>query len=99
PQPGLPFLGAALQRLLEERPWAGTGLPRSERQILRAVAQGARTPAAVFGATWQMESAPYLGDSWVFRRIDELVQGDAPLLARSEDQLELTPAGQAALAG
>ena len=99
PQPGLPYLAAALRRLLEERPWVGSGLARSERQILRAVAEGARTPAAVFGATWQMESAPYLGDSWVYRRIDELVQSRRPLLARSASQLELTPAGQAALAG
>jgi hypothetical protein len=99
PQPGLPYLGAALRRLLEERPWVGSGLARSERQILRAVGEGARTPVAVFGATWQMEEAPYLGDSWVFRRIDDLVQSRRPLLARSDDQLELTPAGQMALAG
>jgi hypothetical protein len=99
PLPGLPYLAAALRRLLEERPWVGSGLARSERQILRAVAAGARTPAAVFGATWEMEEAPYLGDSWVFRRIDELAQGERPLLARSQDQLDLTPEGRKALAG
>jgi Domain of unknown function (DUF1835) len=99
PQPGLPYLGGALRRLLEERPWVGSGLARSERQILRAVGEGARTPRAVFGATWQMEEAPYLGDSWVFRRIDELVQSRRPLLVRSDNQLELTAAGQTALAG
>jgi hypothetical protein len=98
PLPGLPFLAAALRRLLEERPWTGSGLARSERQILRAVAAGARTPAEVFGATWQMEEAPYLGDSWVFRRIDGLAQGEHPLLATSGDGLELTPGGRQALA-
>jgi hypothetical protein len=99
PQPGLPYLAAALRRLLEERPWVGAGLARSERQILRAVAAGAHTPAAVFGATWQMEEAPYLGDDWLFRRIGELALGERPLLALSENQLELTPEGRRALAG
>ena len=62
PPPGLPYLAAAFGRLLEERPWVGAGLGRNERQILRAVASGARTPAAVFCATARMEEAPYLGD-------------------------------------
>jgi hypothetical protein len=97
PLPGLPFLAAALRRLLEERPWTGSGLARSERQILRAVAAGARTPGAVFRATWQMEEAPYLGDSWVFRRIDGLAQGERPLLATSDGGLELTPEGRQAV--
>ncbi|MDX6628256.1 MAG: hypothetical protein QOH00_502 [Gaiellales bacterium] len=99
PAPGLPYLAAAIRRLLEERPWVGSGLARSERQILRAVAAGARTPAAVFAATWQMEEAPYLGDSWLFRRIDELAQGKRALLERSENQLRLTAEGQNLLAG
>jgi hypothetical protein len=92
--PGLPFLARALCRLLEERPWTTSGLARSERQILRAVADGARTPHAVFSATWQMEEAPYLGDRWVFRRIDELTAGERPLLARGEEGLALTAAGR-----
>jgi uncharacterized protein DUF1835 len=99
PPPGLPYLAAALSRLLEERPWVGAGLARSERQILRAVASGARTPAAVFSATWEMEDAPYLGDSWVFRAIDALARGERPLLSISDDQLVLTTEGQRALAG
>jgi hypothetical protein len=95
----LPSLPAALDRLLEESPWAGAELGRSERQILRAVAAGAQTPAEVFRATQAMEEAPYAGDSWTFRRADELVSRDRPLLARGADGLRLTPAGQVALAG
>ena len=72
PLPGLPYLAAAIRRLLEERPWCGPGLARSERQILQAVAEGARTRVEAFTASWQMEQAPYMGDSWIFRRIDEL---------------------------
>jgi hypothetical protein len=95
--PGLPYLGAAIRRLLEERPWVGSALARSERQILRAVAAGARTPATVFAATLQMEEAPYMGDSWLFRRIHDLAQGERPLLAVRATQLELTPEGHEVL--
>lgn len=97
PCPELPLLGAAIRRLLEERPWAGSGLGRSERQILRAVAAGARTPADVFAQTQSMEEAPYVGDTWLFRRIDDLATGDHPLLTTTADRLDLTPAGRAAL--
>jgi Domain of unknown function (DUF1835) len=97
PLPGLPYLAAAIRRLLEERPWAGPGPGRSERQILRAVAEGARTPAEVFAATQAMEQAPYSGDDWIFSRIDELAAGDRPLLSSRAGRLELTPAGQAVL--
>lgn len=90
---GLPYLPGALRRLLEERPWAAEG--RSERQILRAVAAGVRTPAGIFAATWAMEEAPYAGDDWVFRRIDELARGDGALLTTTAAGIELTPAGRA----
>jgi Domain of unknown function (DUF1835) len=97
--PGLPFLGAALARLLEERPWSGQPVGRSERQILRAVAAGAATKEAVFAATWEMEEAPYMGDVWVWRRIGELASGTRPYLGSTSGQLSLTDEGRAALAG
>ena len=93
----LPYLSAALDRLLEESPWTNAPLGRSERQILRAVAAGAHTPGDVFLATQAMEEAPYAGDSWVYRRIDELVRREQPLLTRGAGGLRLTTAGQAAL--
>lgn len=95
--PSLPFLAPALRRLLEERPWSGPGPGRGERQILRAVAAGARTPGEVFAATWQMEEAPYMGDTWLWRRIDELVAAEPPLLTRASGRLELTAEGRAEL--
>jgi Domain of unknown function (DUF1835) len=95
--PGLPFLGAALRRLLEERPWSGERLGRSERQILSAVEAGAHTPAEVFAATWQMEAAPYMGDAWVWRRIDDLASGPWPLLAKAAGRIDLTERGRAAV--
>jgi hypothetical protein len=92
--PELPYLSGALRRLLEERPWAGPGLGRSERQILRAVAAGARTPMDVFLATTRMEEAPYSGDDWIFKRVDELASNR--LLTSTSDGLALTVAGEAA---
>ena len=41
-EPDMPFLAAALQRLLEEYPSACDGLSRTERQLLAAGAAGAR---------------------------------------------------------
>jgi hypothetical protein len=99
PLPGLPYLAPALRRLLEERPWAGPGPGRSERQILQAVAAGAHTPVEIFAATALMERAPYAGDTSLFRRIDELANGAHPLLTAAGGRLELTPDGHAALAG
>ncbi|HEY3613946.1 MAG TPA: hypothetical protein VGK92_09585 [Gaiellales bacterium] len=98
PHAGLPYLGRALARLLEERPWADGALGRSERQILRAVEAGAATREAVFAATWAMEEAPYMGDSWLWRRLAELARRDRPLLATGAGGLELTAAGRLALA-
>ncbi len=97
PLPGLPFLAAALRRLLEEQPWIGSGPGRSERQILSAVAAGARTPADVFVATQEMEEAPFTGDTWLFRRIDDLGRREPALLANGPNGLSLTAAGQAEL--
>jgi CRP-like cAMP-binding protein len=45
PLAGLPYLGAALLRLLEELPDVASGLSRTERQLLEAVAGGAATPS------------------------------------------------------
>ena len=76
----LPFLGGALERLLEELPEVGDGLSRTERQALQAIAGGARTPFEVFRATQDMEEAPFHGDAWFFRTLSALGQGDERLL-------------------
>jgi hypothetical protein len=78
--PGLPFLRNALRRLLEELPDAGSGLARSERQVLEAIAAGARTPVEVFAACQAREDAPFEGDTWAFRRMADLGAGALGLL-------------------
>jgi Domain of unknown function (DUF1835) len=77
--PGLPFLGLALLRLLEELPAPGDGLSGTERRALRAIAAGATTPAAAFLAAQDLEAAPFLGDAWFFRALAGLGAGPARL--------------------
>jgi len=76
----LPNLAPALRRLLEELPATGDGLARTERQALAALAGGARTPVELLHACAQAEEAPFLGDSWLWRRLAELGAGERPLV-------------------
>ncbi len=82
----LPFLGAALLRLLEELPGVDDGLSRTERQALEAIAGEARTPMGAFLATQNMEEAPFLGDAWFYRSLSALGQGDERLLETQEGE-------------
>jgi Domain of unknown function (DUF1835) len=78
--PVLPFLAPALRRLLEELPAPGDGLSATERTALRAIADGAASPAAAFVAAQDAEAAPFLGDTWFFRALAEVGAGDARLV-------------------
>jgi hypothetical protein len=80
------------ERLLEELPDVRTGLGRTERQILEALAGGALAPGELFVAVAAHEDPPWLGDTTVFVLADDL----APLVA---GRYELTDAGRAVLAG
>ena len=62
PDARLPFVAAALRRLLEELPGARDGLARTERQLLAAIAAGARTRERAFVEAAASEEAPFLGD-------------------------------------
>jgi DNA-binding transcriptional MerR regulator len=73
----LPFLAAALRRLLEELPASGDGLSGTERRALRAVAAGAHTPPDAFVAAQRLEEAPFLGDAWFYRVLSALGRGKA----------------------
>src|SRR5512132_3595785 len=76
----LPFLAAALRRLLEELPAPADGLSGTERRALQAVAAGARTPPAAFVAAQRLEEAPFIGDAWFYRALSALGQGKTRLL-------------------
>ena len=94
PDERLPYLAPALRRLLEELPGARDGLARSERQLLRAVADGAPTREAAFVASAAAEEAVFMGDSIAFDRLDDLAG-----LVEDDGGLRLTAQGEAVLAG
>lgn len=81
----LPFLAAALKRQLEEFPDAGTGLTRTEAQILNMVADGVHSPVCLFVKNMDLESVLYMGDWSTFSRIDVLCSGPHPLLRCEPD--------------
>jgi hypothetical protein len=103
----LPFLAGALRRHLEEFPAVPDGLSRSERQILRALHQGAGTFEEVFRATQGMEERVYMGDASFDRILRELAAPPRPLLRLEPGaagslrplRLSLTPTGREVLAG
>lgn len=93
----LPFLGNALRRLLDEHPAPPTGLGRTERQLLRAIAQGARSFAALFAANATTEEASFMGDTTVASRLETLLHAATPLI--TPEPYTLTAAGRCVLAG
>jgi DNA-binding transcriptional MerR regulator len=78
--PHLPFLAPALRRLLDELPAPTDGLSRTERFALETIEAGARTAAAAFVASQRREEAPFLGDTWFFRTLSALGQGENRLV-------------------
>jgi hypothetical protein len=76
----LPFLASALRRLLEELPAPADGLSGTERRALHAIAAGAESPPAAFVAAQRLEEAPFLGDSWFYRALSALGQGETRFL-------------------
>jgi hypothetical protein len=90
--PALPLLAPALVRLLEELPAPAGGLSRTERAALFAIADGATTPASAFVAVQNLETAPFLGDTWFYRSLAELGRGPARLLETDAgDELPAPP--------
>jgi hypothetical protein len=95
----LPFLSAALVRLLEEYPWTTDGLSRMEREALQAVAGGAGSDGEAFAIAQRQEDPIWCGDLSFSDYLDRLASGPQPLLKRQDTALELTDAGRAVLAG
>jgi hypothetical protein len=102
--PGLPHLGPALARLLEELP-GEDGLPRTERQLLQAVAAGASTAGEAFVAAGRMEEPPFMGDASAFWRLAAMARAPSPPVILDGDPVEprtpvrITSPGRAILAG
>lgn len=111
----LPFLRAALHRQLQELPDAHSGLSRTERQALEAIATKSRPLGEVYRAAHHdREDAIYLGDLSFLSYLEALSHTDTPLVTfddgtpvRDEPDdgavwrrpVVLTEAGRAVLAG
>jgi Domain of unknown function (DUF1835) len=86
---------APLHRLLEELPDTRTGLSRLEREILEALAPGPLTSIELFHAVSAREQPPWLGDTALFAKADDL----RPLVTLADGRHQLTPTGSAVLSG
>lgn len=96
---GLPHLQPALWRLCEEYPSLETGVSRTQRQILESIAQGAQRKEDVFKRASSREEALFMGDASFYRFLDDLTEGDAPLVVAIDDGYDLTVLGRRVLAG
>jgi hypothetical protein len=105
----LPFLQGALHRFLEEYPAVGTGLPRTERQILELLSVKPLSPGQLFVASQRREERVFMGDTTFWGRVRDLGEAATPLVsidAEPRDDLDLpagtvsiTDAGREVLAG
>ena len=78
----LPHLPEALFRLLEEYPAVGSGLSRSEEQILIALSGEPCTLAEAYPASHhEVEEAVWMGDTTWLSHVERLAAGPQPLLA------------------
>jgi len=92
----LPYLGDALRRHLEQYPSVSNGLDRTQKQVLRTVAGGARKLDDIFVAVSDMEERPFMGDASMWACIDELAGNREPLLTldgpgRLSDHMDVDP--------
>jgi len=77
----LPYLPVAVKRLLAELPAVRSGLSLTEERILAALDLGPRSVGQLFSTTQEQEEARFMGDASFFRRLDDLSQCAAPLIA------------------
>lgn len=97
--PGLPFMRAAFYRLCEEFPAAQTGLSRSQKALLDACSQGARSKQELFKRSAAREEAAFMGDSACFAALDDLCAPPAPLLEATDFGYDTTVLGRRVFAG
>ncbi len=95
---GLPFLAAAMRRLLEEFPWTGDGLSRLERQVLEAL-RGRPLPFdELFArAHHRREDPVFLGDTVLLWHLGRL-EADG-FVVRDDDEWRLAAKGEEILGG
>jgi len=94
----LRHMTSALRRLFQEYPSVESGISRTQRHILEAVAEGAHSKEDIFRLAQLREEAAFLGDAPFYKRFDELCDPAAPLLQAIENGYRITPLGRRVLA-
>jgi hypothetical protein len=94
--PALPAFGEAVRRHLQQFPWRGSNVNRTERALLEAVGAGARTREAAFVAQQAREERPFLGDALAFDHLDALARGPGALIGEGDGDRSLAASGTAA---
>jgi hypothetical protein len=104
----LPYLGAAIGRLLQEYPWTVDGLSRTERRLLALADQGGIALAAAFPRMHEGEDAYYVTDASLRQLADSFSRTSPALLTLTTEStngevlkgsVALTDTGRAVLAG
>jgi hypothetical protein len=105
----LPFLAAAVERLLEEYPWTTDGLSRSERRLLQLAGPGPIDLPAAFPRMHDGESAYYITDGSLVELADALARTSPALVTQTpgtraegevlQGSVALTDIGRAVLDG
>jgi hypothetical protein len=104
----MPFLAGAIERQLEEFPDPTSGMSRTERQVLAAVARGETTAAAIMKATQAIDPRYPITDQLLFWTLHVLgragfitgaPEGAATPAAVKAIEVAVTAHGREALAG
>jgi hypothetical protein len=81
----LPFLGAALERFLQDYPWTSDGLSRTERRLLQLASAGPVEMTSLFPRMHEGETAYYVTDTSLADLVGRLSGMSPPLLTSTPD--------------
>jgi hypothetical protein len=81
----LPYLAAAIKRLLQEYPWTIDGLSRTERRLLRLADHGSIALAAAFPRMHEGEDAYYVTDASLTQLADSFSRTSPALLTLTRE--------------
>jgi hypothetical protein len=92
----LPYLASALTRHLEEFPDVATGLSRSEREALAAIAEGHNTPVAAFLEVAGKQTSIFLGDIVFYSYLERMSGRKNPLVTWKDGSAVVSPTADVA---
>lgn len=82
----LPAFRDNIRRLLQQYPWQGNGLNRTQQQILKTVMGGVTRPVNVYLASQDLEAAPFMGVSIFWQYLNEMMSSEPAPLAWDQGQ-------------